>query len=433
MTIAHDGGGVNSDLGPFAWTTRILASDYKPFSPRVNLISPYHSPFKTNITQPQLLHLQKKNHTTPWRICESSVHPPLSPVTTPLILVMDHYAPHPSAAFEGYYSRFSLPDHSSVCLIVSSVPAAERSATSIADLRSKRPFYIVLTYTGPDSSRVVQKEFWPDAFAVDDAHKDTIGFTIAWDSGHLKWDRRTDTVSWNLDTPVARFIAETNGERVPWKKGDRRSTPAGLIASLPSPIQWHVHSLSSDCTFELSLPEEGIEDEGQAKVHYEKNWAVSFPDSYIWLQARDHERQTGVCLAGGSLLPGVQAFLVGYHGSHAVNRHVSYIPWSIFGFTLSGLSTTISWPERQFKVDIQGWFKRLRITATAPKETFFNFAAPLRTGHQPDYCTQSYQTTVEVEVSERQWPWQGWVVTEREEYERGGMEFGGEFMKRHDE
>jgi hypothetical protein len=347
----------------------------------------------------------------------------------------DHYAPHLGCTFEGYYSKFTLPSGHSVCLIVSAVPAAAHHATPDEIVRNKA-FYIVFTYVAPDSSHHTQYEYFPPSF---DVKTDRDGFKIAWNHGHLAWDKVHDAVSWKLDTEEVRFEAETNaGSRVPWRPHEADSTPAGLIARLPSPIQWHVHSLSSDCTYDLAITGEKPE-RGVAKVHFEKNWAQSFPKSYIWLQARDHAKSTGVCIAGGSLIPGVQAYLVGYHGKHdrspKTRRFLSYIPWSIFGVTLSGLSTLISYPERRFEIDIKGWFRRLKVTASAEPGTWFTFAAPLPGGHKPDYCTQTYGARIEVDVYEREgWmPWSAWKRVEGQVYENGALEFGGDAFKKHDE
>lgn len=343
----------------------------------------------------------------------------------------DHYSPHPNATFEGYYSRFELPSGWSICLIVSAVPAVARriGPSDKSALEKAKPFYIVLTYVSPDSSTIIQKEYWPLKF--DTTQRPDGSFEIKWDEGNFSWDRSRDVVSWRLDTSSARFRASTiPGTRTPWKADDEESTPAGLIARLPSPIQWHVHSLSSDCEFQIDIPDRPkLADKGRAKVHYEKNWAISFPKSYNWLQARDHDRGKGLCLAGGSLIPGVDAWLVGYQGSG--NRYLSFMPFSVLGLTVSGLSTEVSYPKRRFRIDIKGWFRRLTVDASAPPETFFKFAAPLRTGHAPNYCTQSYATTVKVEVAERWMPWSSWKVVEREEYTNGGLEFGGDCFKKY--
>ena len=338
----------------------------------------------------------------------------------------DHYAPHPGAKFEGWYSKFTLSSGWSVCLIISSVPAAARQCHSEADLRTRRPYYICLTYVSPDSTTHCQKEYWPLRFDVDTSDA---GFKVSWgNAGYLIWDKKNDVVSWKLEESDARFTAETNGPRTPWARGDPTSTPAGLIASLPSPIQWHVQSLSTPCAYTIDIDGHD-KSTGEGYVHHEKNWAVSFPNSYIWLQARDDKKQKGLCLAGGSLVPGVQAYLVGYQGERSLSA--SYIPWSILGLSPTGLTTDISYPDRRFNIDVKGWFRRLKVTAQAPDDTFFTFAAPLDTGHKPDYTVQSYGTRVEVEVMERSWPWEAWRRVEREVYERGALEFGGDFYKSH--
>jgi tocopherol cyclase len=175
---------------------------------------------------------------------------------------------------------------------------------------------------------------------------------------------------------------------------------------------------------------------------------VSFPSAYMWIQARDHDRSTGICLAGGTLVPGVQAYLVGYQGDpyplpsssstspeESPRRFVSFMPPSSTSLpSLSlGLISSIDWPSRCAEVDIKGWFTRIRITAHCEPDTFFNIAAPLNTGHAAEYTTQSFAAIVEVTVWERTWPlpWSAWRQVERNVFERGSLEFGGGFYKSH--
>ena len=207
---------------------------------------------------------------------------------------------------------------------------------------------------------------------------------------------------------------------------------------LPLPIQWHVHSLASTADFELEIKSDEPDNQvhpsdrtGLATAHIEKNWAQSFPKSYIWVQARDDERNTGVTLSGGTALPGVEAFLVGYHGQKT--GFLGFRPPTsicLLGISL-GLHSEIDFNRRLAVIDIKGWFRRVRVACHAAPETFFDLAAPLPTGHAPGYCTQSFAATIQVEVYERSWPWAAWRLAETETFERGSLEFGGGHYKPH--
>lgn len=346
---------------------------------------------------------------------------------------MSHFAPHAGVSFEGYYSKFRLVSGSSIALIVSAVPAVAHDVDP-EQVQLNKAFMISFTYVQPDSKRWFQREYWPATFDIDQP-ADRLGFTIKWDQGEFGWDGSEEKVWWRLSTEDIEFKAETRARsRVEWIKRQPSSTPAGFLANLPLPIQWHVHSLNSACDYSLELQDtEGMQmadRKGSGNVHIEMNWALSFPDSYIWIQARDHIKGKGVCLAGGSLIPGVQAFLVGYdHPDHPA----SYSPpetTSVFGLSL-GLTSDISFQSRQAIIDIRGWFSRIRITAKADPDTFFTLAAPLNTGHAPEYCAQSFGADVHVESWRRSWPWQSWIRSTDEKFERGSLEFGGGFYRGH--
>jgi tocopherol cyclase len=365
----------------------------------------------------------------------------IQPTTHYLTFPMDHFAPHKGVTFEGYYSKFRLPSGASIALIISTVPAAAKDVSPSQALK-RMAYMISFTYVHPDSRHWFQREYYPSTLeTTSNGHKEGEGFLIKWESGEFGWDGKKELVWWKLDTDQIGFSASTSaGSRIPWKDGDRSSTPAGILARLPLPIQWHVHALDSDCEFTLSLPDEAdllpLDTQSVAKVHIEKNWALSFPESYIWIQARHHDQSNpkGICIAGGSLIKGVQAYLLGYeNGPHSL----TFTPpssTSIFSLSL-GLNSDISYIDRKIVIDIKGWFKRIRVKATAPEGTFFTLSAPLATGHAPDYATQSFAATIEVETWTRSWPlpWSTWVKASGETFERGSLEFGGGFYKAHTE
>lgn len=369
------------------------------------------------------------------------------------------FSPHAGVSFEGNYNKFRLPSQASLILIISAVPAAARTATNNGQPpSSKKAFMITIHYASPDSKHFWQRSYYPESFDIQvltdasDTSKPTDGFRIKWDQGEFAWDSASadgeckDRVWWVLNTKEVRFEATTasggpisGGERRPWRPHDIRSTPAGPLVHLPLPIQWHVHSVDSQAEFQFEQRDlapgefqlDPLDGKGEARVHIEKNWAVSFPKAYIWVQARDHHDATGITIAGGHALPGIQAFLVGYHGS--LVPFLSFQPptsCSVFGLPL-GQHSKIDFARRSVQLEIRGWFRRLTVDVRADADSFFDLAAPLKTGHEPGYCAQSFGATVKVEVAQRRWPWSGWEVVEEKRFERGSLEFGGEYYKPH--
>ncbi|WRT69891.1 uncharacterized protein IL334_006882 [Kwoniella shivajii] len=330
---------------------------------------------------------------------------------------MSHYSPHPSSSFEGYYQRFRLPSGASICLIVSAVFGVEN-----------RPYMISFTHVTSDGKTVWQKEYWSKKWETNIQQGDD--YTLEWDDGGFGFE--DGKVYWKMQTKEVEFEAHQVSRAVPWQPQDPSSTPAGFMARFPLPIQWHVHTVDAEVPFSLKLSEVDLakgDEEGIAQAHVEKNWAVSFPNSYVWMQARKNNK--GLSLAGGSLLPGIQAYLVGYQG----DSFVSFKPptsTSIFGLSLGLYSEVIS-SKGVIIIDILGWFKRLRISGKCDPSTYFSFAAPLSTGHEPDYTVQSYASDITVEVYERSWPWQSWTCIEKEAFTGGGMEFGGDAYERHED
>lgn len=374
-------------------------------------------------------------------------------------------------SFEGYYSKYRLPSGASIALIISTVPSvAPDRSTPISDIAGSAeslltgksrirgaPYVVTFAYVSADGRGWYRKEWTPEMMDQKAYGRDKRGFDITWQEGRFTWDGE-DVITWNLDYPEVRFDSRTGPSaeptsftgarplRVPWNPSSSDSTPAGILADFPLPIQWHVHSLDSSCTFTLDLmpgqsadparepPQPASDKSGLANVHIEKNWALSFPSAYTWIQARNHHDHSGICLAGGSLIPGVQAFLVGYQSRSG--RWITFVPptsTSVFSISL-GMRSEISYVHRRAIVDIRGWFTRLKITAISPEGTFFPLSAPLKTGHAEGFSAQSFAASIKVEVFSRTWTG-GWRLLEREgeAYEGGSLEFGGDYYKAHDE
>ena len=326
---------------------------------------------------------------------------------------MNHFGPHLLSRFEGYYSKFTLPSGASLALIVCSVPQAE-----------SRPHMVSFSYVPKDMGKIYQKELWVKNIARIPGKEDAFELQVS-DMGSVTV-LPDATTKYNLKNEHFSFQATTTTQ-IPWSWS--KSSPEGLYVKLPLPLHWHVHSLASECHFDMNVAENeklSIGDaKGTAMVHQEKNWGYSFPSAHIWIQAR--QEKYGLCAAGGRIL-GMNAYLVGFRSP---TRDIDFRP----PFTLSilGISpfmrSTIDWESRSVNLTLKGWTKKMEIVAAAPKKTFFGLSAPFHDGHRKNFLSQSFQAKVTVTIWKRSW-WQlfgGWELEETVEFDGASLEFGGDF------
>ncbi len=335
---------------------------------------------------------------------------------------MEYFAPHPSAVFEGYYSKFNLPSGASLILIVCSVPKAER-----------KPHMVSLSYIPAEEDKeVYQQELW-----VDQIHRVTTGPNHAFELrvpgvGSVRCDADS-TTHYDLDHEFFSFHAVTKA-RTPWSPSSSASTPEGLLVYLPLPLHWHVHSLASTCDYSLRLPPIPPEDShGTAILHQEKNWANSFPSSHIWIQARGADSRSSFCCAGGHVL-GMQAYLLGYRGKDN-SLAVDFSPpfaLQVLGFS-PFMSVNVDWQARTVFLSLMGWKRKIVIRASAPRGSFFGLSSPFADGHRENFLGQSMRARVEVEVAERGWlEWvmgKSWRILTTQKFEGAALEFGGGFYE----
>lgn len=372
---------------------------------------------------------------------------------------MNHFQPHlPAPTFEGYYSKFDLPSGGSLALIICSVPKADT-----------RPHMVSFTYippTYPDTP-LFQRELWteiqmvniqndvlaklgfqpdPKGKVIFELRIPNIGRMRVYEDDSTEYDIRAEDFS---------FSASIDGaSRVPWCRSDRKSTPEGLLVHLPLPLHWHVHSVEASCTFRLSIPSDVYRhlherDTGNMTtsivrppssqlcyVHQEKNWAHSFPSSHIWIQARNHEKRSGICVAGGRTI-GTEAFLVTYHGkdqAHDVAFTPPYsmkaspaLPWplNLASNVSPTCSCSVSWTEKRAVLEVSSLTRKIRIEARAPHDSFFGLSAPFHDGHRRNFLGQSFRAKIVVQV------WKvgltHWLPLCEEVFEGGSLEFGADW------
>lgn len=333
---------------------------------------------------------------------------------------MQHYAPHHDSQFEGFYSKFDLASGAHIALIICSVPKAKT-----------RPHMVSFTYYPASGAPIFQREHFIDNIERITTNQSTHAFELRVpDMGYMRtaangtttWDLKATDESWTLR-------AQSNSY-TPWRHD--KTTPEGVFINLPFPLHWHVHSLCSATTFTLSIPPLGdafpaADHENTATVHQEKNWATSFPDAHMWVQAWDAEHDRGICLAGGKILYNT-AYMLGYRSR---DLNIDFIPpfsMALLNLISPFMSVSNDWSSRSFSISVSNYFYRLDLKAHAPKEPgWFGLASPFPDGHRPNFCRESFIATIEAEVYVKDgwWPWSAWRKLRTERFEGASLEFAG--------
>jgi hypothetical protein len=237
--------------------------------------------------------------------------------------------------------------------------------------------------------------------------------------------------SWRLEAEDGSWRLQAEGES--WTKWRQdKSTPEGWMINLPLPLHWHVHSLCSSCSFSLDIPSLGDDFPAQdrknrATVHQEKNWASSFPDAHMWVQAWDDENKRGICLAGGKILYNT-AYLLGYRSPSLNLDFVPPFSVSYLNILSPFMSVSNDWESRTFTISVSNYFHKLELKAHAPKEPgWFGLASPFPDGHRANFSRESFIATIEAQIFEKDgWmPWSAWKKVKDEKFEGASLEFAG--------
>ncbi|KAF2638013.1 hypothetical protein P280DRAFT_491959 [Massarina eburnea CBS 473.64] len=344
---------------------------------------------------------------------------------------MEHFAPHPEAAFEGWYSKFDLPSGAHIALVICAVP----NATSLP------PYMVSFTYYPASGEQIYQREHWVEsieriitgpgcAFELRIEGKDCTGRMAVQSDSTTAYDLQGWSIEQEEEPQEEWSLAAMTVDRTPWDV--HTPTPESWLVNLPLPLHWHVHSLSSQAAFHLGIPPlpslPKSDRKGRATVHQEKNWANSFPSAHVWIQAREHENETGICLAGGRIL-GTQAFILGYRSPEL---NIDILP--PFALSMLGISPfmshTVDHANRTFAISASNWSHKIVVRAKAPKNKgWFGLGAPFQEGHRANFCTESFMAEIEVQVWEKSgWLW-GWREVSREKFVDASLEFAGEWFE----
>ncbi|KAH8151942.1 uncharacterized protein LAJ45_03935 [Morchella importuna] len=355
-----------------------------------------------------------------------------------LLPSIDHFAPHPTAPFEGYYTRIVTPSHGSILLILSSVRQAE-----------DKPHYIHFSHI-PSVSGPQDKALQIDVFStITDVLgerkesgfqeftrvvSDGIGYCRTAE-GEQKYSLRLpDPESESGDESVVE-VEVTITQRAPWIEGDVLSTPEGAFSNLVHllPLHWNVFSHKSMAEYTVKRGGE-LWLQGTGIAHSEKNWGVSFPAGWTWIQGfsdhKDHAGTSTFSLAGGKIL-GQKAFLLGYRSP---KYSISFAPpTTLFPFSIP---TPFCYEQHNSKAgtlslraDNLMRTRRIVISVAGPAnhERWVALNCPLSTGHGNKFAYETFEATLFVVISERRWPWQEWVQVETAQFTNAALEFGGDY------
>ncbi|KAH9933887.1 uncharacterized protein B0H18DRAFT_1207992 [Fomitopsis serialis] len=346
--------------------------------------------------------------------------------------IVDDFAPHHAAGFEGYYTRTLLEGGGTLAIIFCWVKRAKR-----------RPNLVCVSYTPPAGQEGTGfiHEFYPEHLSIsaqDGAADHPSPFTVTAD-GIGTMNVGPESVDYSIDVPDTKLSLKLHTlNRIPWCDLHPLLGPMGPLAPLSPyiPLNWHVQTIASDAS--VTLTHDGRTHEFTGKTHFEKNWGTSFPKGWIWCQAfgLGQERTKYLTFAGGEALPGVQAFLVGYRSARF---QWDFRPPFTAGVGICSPFMHVRHDSREglVELDVKTLFRRLRIVVRASPDSFVGFPAPLREGHEPRFAFESFRATVWTELFTRTWPWAEWTRVEagslgvaEDGTACGAVEFGGRFCHR---
>lgn len=355
--------------------------------------------------------------------------------STPESLVDPHMLPSKGPWFEGWYVRFtptSGTNRSFGAIVGSYLPPelSRRDAESLG-----LPGYFSILESGLPGAPLRAFEEFPsmtrmfknrtDAVERDPHPRSAASFRWAAEGfGELT----EESVSLKAKNGGAGLKASWSGG-VPWNRS--LLGPEGFISLVRAfPLHWFVYSLGSSATFEVDLPDPQDPSkrdrvQGSGYVHFEKNWGVSFPQSYVWLQAHDTKSKTMVALAGGRPfeVAGIQpeAWLVGFRSDRFQQ---DFAPQNVGTLFKSDVDAC----RGQFRLTASFLNRKMILLASADRKTFGGIAIPKDSGFEKNGSEQSFQTDIVVRLYEVSPLFGGGDrLLEESSFRSGALEFGGAF------
>ncbi|KAG0641006.1 hypothetical protein HOY80DRAFT_883894 [Tuber brumale] len=358
----------------------------------------------------------------------------------------DHFAPHPTAPFEGYYTRILTPE-ATILLILSSV----RKATH-------KPHYVHFSYlphpSSPSKGENLRIDLFPtitDQLLPRTAGSNVQPFRRIVSDGIGEYTITPEKQTYSLRLPGGVEVDVQLMERTPWHRGEELSSPEGAFGELVHllPIHWHVFSIDSRAEYHIRIPGRAGQEEirGIGKAHIEKNWGVAFPSGWTWVQAFSPPRTPTpskaipshddgafkLSLAGGQTLF-QKAYLLSYTSPTTTLRFKP--PFSLLPLTLSTpfCSDEIDSRAGLFKISVANFTHKIVLAVKGPEmhRGWIGLHCPLSGGHGNVFAYESFEGVVEVCVFRRGlggWGYK-WREVERKRMEGCALEFGGGYSFR---
>ena len=368
----------------------------------------------------------------------------------------DLYAPHPSHAFDGPFTRISTPAGTFV-VILSSIKDAPSHGNLV-----HVSFTPLASASDDDRALKFAADLYPAAVDVRRRPEADRGRTAAWswaaelDDGSMRYDVDDDRQTYR-----ATFVAD--GRKLRLEIDICHTTPYSTLGPMsfarfmPSSIYWHAFSTRSDAHVVLSEASGRVLYESDGLAHLEKNWGAlnrisltdgsgpGFPTGgWLWGQAFCRQSAGSLVFAGGDVVYPVRSLFLAVRTP--AGRAWNFGPVSTTQLFGLGPGIVVEHDSRQGAIGIvttdhlRG--RRVRVKAQAPVETFMPMAAPLPGGHDTGCaraaaagadradCHESYAARYDVVLEERRWTLSGprYEVAERLDLEEGApLEFGGQF------
>ena len=175
-------------------------------------------------------------------------------------------------------------------------------------------------------------------------------------------------------------------------------------------------------------------DAGVGIAHVEKNWGLSFPQGWIWLQAfskseaeSPHKART-FSMAGGKTL-GQKAYLLGYRSEN--------LQWSFrppftlmpFGFATPFVAETFDSKMGTAHFEVCSLMRKLVVEVESPSDHdgWLGLACPLKDGHGNTSAYETFEGDIRVKAYQRGWGFWGWNLVEDTTFEHAAVEFGGDY------
>lgn len=377
----------------------------------------------------------------------------------------DHFAPHPGAPFEGYYTRILTTTGNTILLIFSSVPAAKDHTHYVhfshilppsRDRDHQEPDILIDRF--PTMDDVMSP---PDHDGVQAFKKiaTSDGFSGVYDITRHEQNYRLD-VDDDPHYGKVEVIVRVS-QRRPWVGGETLSTPEGIFSRLVFllPLHWNVLSTASRAEFTIKRNGEILE-RGTGVAHVEKNWGTSFPPGWTWWvfflacqelfdtlgltfqcvmyditrriqgfssATTEEAEPTTFALAGGKIL-GQRAYLLGYRSPTLKWSFRPLFTLLPFGFATPFISETMDSKAGTAHIDVSSLRRRLVIDAQAPAdhEGWIGLHCPLSDGHANTFAFESFEGVIRIKAYARTW-WGGWEFLEESVLDKAAVEFGGDY------